>query len=328
MSVPLTPETYSKFRVSKVFESTDPEACITSLDFDDSGQFLISTLTNESINLYDAFKGTYSKPIYSKKYGCHLAKFTHQQKNCVYASTKEDNTIRYLSLNDNSYIRYFRGHKGLVTSLEVSPLQDVFCSASLDDTIKLWDTRTSSFQASIPSEKPSYVAFDPSGLVIAVASEATGKVELRDAKQFDAMPFQTCQLPKGFRFNKIEFSNDNKYFLLSSTNQKHMILDAFDLFVHTELGETEAIPPRAWPDTGSACFSPDGRFVFAGNGDGKVALWDLNVEPGQKLPPVLPPISKLIGDTKPRMCAFNPKHLELITADTQLVSTNRLFAPC
>ncbi|CAM9016956.1 unnamed protein product [Wickerhamomyces anomalus] len=205
------------------------------------------------------------------------------RKNCVYASTKEDNTIRYLSLNDNSYIRYFRGHKGLVTSLEVSPLQDVFCSASLDDTIKLWDTRTSSFQASIPSEKPSYVAFDPSGLVIAVASEATGKVELRDAKQFDAMPFQTCQLPK------------------------------------------EPIPPRAWPDTGSACFSPDGRFVFAGNGDGKVALWDLNVEPGQKLPPVLPPISKLIGDTKPRMCAFNPKHLELITADTQLVSTNKPF---
>lgn len=320
MSSPLSAETLSKFTVSKTFQSTDPDACITSLDFDDSGQFLISTLTNESINLYDASKGAFVKPIYSKKYGCHLAKFTHQQKNCVYASTKEDNTIRYLSLNDNSYIRYFKGHKGLVNSLEVSPIQDVFCSASIDDTVKLWDIRTSSFQASIPAERPSFVSFDPAGIVLAVGSETTGTVELRDIKQFAAMPFITFQLPKSFKYNKIEFSNDNKYILLSSLNNNHLILDAFEGFIVTQLGDTQPIPIRAWPDSGSACFSPDGRFVFAGNGDGRLYLYDLKTEKDKKLPPVLQPTARLVGDTKPRMCAFNPKLLELVTADSQLVS--------
>lgn len=321
MSVPLSAETYSRLAITKVYEADDRDACVTSLDFDDNGQFLISSLTNESIHLYDAHKGKYSKPVFSKKYGCHLAKFTHTSKNCVYASTKEDNTIRYLSLTDNVFIRYFKGHKGLVNSLEVSPVQDIFVSASLDDTVKLWDIRTSNAQAMIPSARPSYLAFDPAGLVVATASESTGKIELRDVKQF-AVPFETFILPKGFKFNKIEFSNDNKYILVSSTNGDHLILDAFDGKLICQLGKVTPIPPRAWPDSGAATFTPCGKFVFAGNGDGTVSLYNLKSEPGKPLPKVLHPISSLKGDTRPRMCAFNPKYLQLITADSQLVSKN------
>jgi hypothetical protein len=64
-----------------------------------------------------------------------LARFTHHKNNVIYASTKEDgnikifkhgidklthriylyiyllDTLRYLSVYDNKYIRYFRGHK-------------------------------------------------------------------------------------------------------------------------------------------------------------------------------------------------------------------------
>lgn len=320
MSLALTAETYTKLAITKVYEADDRDACVTSLDFDDNGQFLISSLTNESIHLYDASKGKYSKPVFSKKYGCHLAKFTHTSKNCVYASTKEDNTIRYLSLTDNVYIRYFKGHKGLVNSLEVSPVQDVFVSASLDDSVKLWDIRTSNAQASVPSERPNYVAFDPSGLVVAIASESKERVELRDVKQFDSKPFESFSLPKGFKFNKIEFSNDNKYILMSSTNGDHLILDAFYGHLICQLGKVIPIPPRAWPDSGAATFTPCGKFVFAGNGDGTVSLWSLKTEPGKTLPKVIYPISSLKGDTRPRMCAFNPKYLQLITADSQLVS--------
>lgn len=69
--------------------------------------------------------------LYSKKYGVTLARFTHHKNNVIYASTKEDgndrsrprffyktvkilskiDTLRYLSIHDNKYIRYFRGHK-------------------------------------------------------------------------------------------------------------------------------------------------------------------------------------------------------------------------
>ena len=39
----------------------------------------------------------------------------------VHASTKVDDTIRYLSLHDNKYIRYFPGHTKKVTTLCMSP---------------------------------------------------------------------------------------------------------------------------------------------------------------------------------------------------------------
>lgn len=48
--------------------------------------------------------------VNSKKYGVDLIHFAHASKDAVHCSTKVDNTIRYLSLHDNKYIRYFMGH--------------------------------------------------------------------------------------------------------------------------------------------------------------------------------------------------------------------------
>ena len=50
------------------------------------------------------------KTLYSKKYGVDLIRFTHAVNTVIYTSNKVDDTIRYLSLHDNKYIRYFPGH--------------------------------------------------------------------------------------------------------------------------------------------------------------------------------------------------------------------------
>ena len=107
----------------------------------------------------------------SGKYGVHLARFTHKSTAIIHASTKGEeaaSTIRYLSLHDNSYLRYFYGHKkqyvtredrewksvlkhelcNRVTSLEMSPADDTFLSAAADDTVRLWDLRTATAQVS------------------------------------------------------------------------------------------------------------------------------------------------------------------------------------
>ena len=40
--------------------------------------------------------------------------------------------MRYMSVHDNKYIRYFLGHKARVISLDVSPINDTFVTSSQD----------------------------------------------------------------------------------------------------------------------------------------------------------------------------------------------------
>jgi COMPASS component SWD2 len=75
----------------------DSDVFITSLDFDDTGEFLVAACDDETIQLYNAKEGKHSKVLYSKKYGVHLAKFTHQSHSVLYASTKVDGTALKVS---------------------------------------------------------------------------------------------------------------------------------------------------------------------------------------------------------------------------------------
>ena len=49
---------------------------------------------------------------------------------CLQVPSPTENTIRYLSMHDNKYMRYFRGHTEEVTSLDISPNSDAFLSAA------------------------------------------------------------------------------------------------------------------------------------------------------------------------------------------------------
>ncbi|KAH3678493.1 hypothetical protein WICMUC_001510 [Wickerhamomyces mucosus] len=314
-SIALTDSIYRSFQASKKFTFKDQQT-ITSLDYDDSGQFLISTSANETIELFDAMKGKPLKTIGSKKYGCHLAKFTHNSKTCIYASTKLDHTIRYLQFKDNSFLRYFKGHTAQVTSLEVSPTHDIFLTSSLDDTIRLWDVRASNQQALRPFKSPGIVSYDPSGLVVCISSLQNSKAQLYDVRSLENDPFQEFSLPVGFQWNKVEFSNDNKYILFSCTNGNHLIFDSFDCDIVAELSGMVAIPPSDFPYTGSASFTPDGKFVFSGNGNGTVSVWDLSNINGKGV--TIQPICHLSGDNRPRNLIFNPKYLQFATADEEL----------
>lgn len=41
-----------------------------------------------------------------------------------------EHALRYLSLHDNQYVRYFRGHTARVSALAMSPKTDLFMSAA------------------------------------------------------------------------------------------------------------------------------------------------------------------------------------------------------
>ena len=101
-SISLSPQILTEFAPSKIFP-VDP---ITSLDYDNSGEFLATT-SEDTIRLYSCTNGTHVKHSYSKKYGCSHIAFTHKNTCLLHASTRIDHTIRLLSTHDNKYIRCF-----------------------------------------------------------------------------------------------------------------------------------------------------------------------------------------------------------------------------
>ena len=276
----------------------------------------------------------------SQKYGAHLARFTHHASSILYASTKHDDNIRYLSTHDNSYIRYFKGHQGRVTTISLSPSDDAFLSASLDNTVKLWSVRSSSPTGTLKIHQPLLAIYDPSATVIAIASSSAQTVLLYDVRNFDKPPFSNFDLqPIDLRFQsvgghglrewtKLEFSNDGKSLLVATAGGGHYVLDAFEgTLKHfcVRRSHSGRLPPSQVPSAsqhgvsgqGDACFSPDGHYLIGGSGEEGLLVWDIRTDPAPDN--ILRPLCELPGVGKSALVGFNQRFNMMISADRDLL---------
>lgn len=302
----LTENVVRNFRVAKIFrENTDK---ITSIDFSSNGETLISSSDDDSIVIYDCQGGTPKRTLNSKKYGVDLIRYTHAVNTALHSSTKVDDTIRYLSLHDNKYIRYFPGHSKKVVCLCMSPINDTFLSGSLDKTIKLWDLRSQNCQGQMCLPGRPVATFDPEGLIFAAGINSEC-VKLYDLRSFDRGPFATFKLPqdKDCDWTGMKFSPDGKLIVVSTNGQVIRLIDAFQgTPLQTFVGHTntKGIPLEV-------SFSPDSQFVFSGSTDGRVHCW--NTESGAKV------ATMSCDHPGPVQCVgFNPKYMMLATACTNM----------
>lgn len=226
MKVKLVDQVVRSFRVAKVFrENTDK---INAIDFSPNGEHLISCSEDDQIVIYDCDKGTQTRTVNSKKYGVDLIHFTHSQNTAIHSSTKVDDTIRYLSLHDNKYLRYFPGHTKKVISLCISPVEDSFLSGSLDKTLRLWDLRSPNCQGVMHLSGRPVAAYDPEGLIFA-AGVNSESIKLYDLRSFDKGPFVTFKLnqEKECDWTGLKFSRDGKTILVSTNGSIIRLVDAF-----------------------------------------------------------------------------------------------------
>ncbi|CCE65961.1 hypothetical protein TPHA_0N01800 [Tetrapisispora phaffii CBS 4417] len=318
MPLEINKENLLKYKAVKSYRVAESEvAPVTSIDFDDHGQYLISSTANDTMHLYDAVGFRFLNSIGSKKYGCHSAKFTHVQNECIYSSTMKSFDIRHLNLETNQYLRYFTGHGALVSDIQMSPLNDTFLSSSYDESVRLWDLRASKAQAIIPSIVPSCIAYDPSGLVFAIGNPENYEIGLYDVANLTNGPFLVIKVDPNFtdKWNKLEFSNNGKYLLLASSMDRQLILDAFDGSKLFELSGNNPFPLREFMDSGSACFSPDGKISLSTQYNGKIAIWSHadSISGGSTVKPV--GYISAAPDSCPRTIKFNPKYAMFVTAD-------------
>lgn len=295
------------------------------------------------------------KTLYSKKYGVDLPRFTHKNTAIVHASTKEDDTLRYHSLHDNKYLQYFRGHKGRVVSLEVSPVDDGFMSGSMDKTVRLWDLRTPTCRGLLNLPASPIVAYDASGLVFAVAVNVYSRILLYDQANFDKAPFLVITLedptlalisfpPRAIYMTSLSFSTNGKYLLVGCSGDAHYIMDAFEghllakLEGHVGLERRKlSTPLKIEPEKGCSgeevSWTPDSKYIVSGSLDGKVIVWDVQNLPTKsgpinlkETPLRLRPLTALEGHPGPSRCVrFNPRLAMMCTAGAELVCSSTYF---
>lgn len=221
-----------------------------------------------------------------------------------------DHTIRLLSLEKKSYVRYFKGHRAPVTGIELSPTsatKDVFVSTSQDHTIRLWDFRTTPTQACIYEEE-ARVAFDPAGAILAAAT-SNGVISLYDVRALDAPPFKKWQLG-GLPVDppiwaSVSFSPNGDYLLLSTHSNSIYLISAWD---GTRIMEWRARTNDNLPITAS--FSPDGSSVITGSSDGNIYIFD--IEKGESR-------GFMAADSEPVVLSlFHPSLPLIVTAGRQL----------
>lgn len=300
------------------------------MNFSDDGEFLATASEDETVHIYNCQKGTMMLEISCKKYGADLIHFTHHNQSVLVASRNEIDrmlkntqilffvdTIRYLSLHDNRYLRYFKGHRSRVVSLDMSPHNDTFASAGLDDTVRFWDLNSNACKGLLRVKGRATVAFDPKHEHVFAVGFPFNNVKLFDDRYFDKGPFETYLIDANpFDFIDLRFSPMATQ-LLISTNKNALLLDAMKgtKVLHKLSCVVNNSQIRECFETDSsedlkACFSPDEQFLMCGTEDGKIIT--LDNQTGQK-------IFEFSGHVGP-VCtvAWNPKYAMFASACSNL----------
>lgn len=328
-----TLNTLKAIHPSKIFKNGVKDTPLTSISYDDKGRYILTSGTDETLQLYEVPKGRHVKSIFSKKYGCDLAMFAHNSHTkCIFASTKENNILRLLNLNDNSFIRYFKGHDAQVVSLINStstPRSESFYSSSLDGTVKCWDLRAKGFTASLGLHSTPLIALDPSNTVMAILEIEDSQINLVSMEKFPSGLIASKNLKNildkyQLTPTNIQFTNDNRYILVTTTELKHIVLDAYTLDLIVYLSGGMPFTERQYPDIGCLTATPNSEYALSGSGNGDILVWNLkNLQSGVSNSILVPSAiisnkSSLSNGILPRMIRYNPEYEMLAVADTEL----------
>ena len=169
-------------------------------------------------------------------------------------------------------------------------------------------------------------------------------------KNFDKEPFATFSIqdpalskisypPRHPIITSMSFSTNGKWLLVGTAGDAHYVMDAFDGrtlaklegYVGLERGKASKsvdVTPVRGISGEEVGWTQDSLFVVGGSHTGKVHFWETSQIPEADVPEgedikVLQPLVNLDGHPGPSRCVkFNPRLQMMVTASSELVSTN------
>ncbi|CEF61921.1 WD40 repeat and WD40/YVTN repeat-like-containing domain and WD40-repeat-containing domain-containing protein [Strongyloides ratti] len=304
--IPFSQCKYENFEMRKHFDIGTKR--VNSMNVSPCGNFMASSTNDDRIFLFDILLGSEINNISTQKYGCNNVVFTDNELNTLHTSTKINNDIRLLSLEEKKYIRYFNGHKKNVLSLSISPCDKTFLSSSQDGKIKLWDFRieeccnTSNYYHINPR-----VAYDPKGIIYAI-SEEKNVIKFFDSRYMNDRPFKIISLKSPtWRINNIKFSHDGRKILASADGNFFYLIDTFTGEKMSFRGIKNCRRMNFGVD-----LSPCGNYIVAGSDFGDLLYYD--AKKGNILKTF-----KSLHTNHVENVIFHKKYLMLITGANDLI---------
>ena len=103
---------HSRSPFISAYADREPVPQVTSLDFTPDGSLLLTGSDDQGLRVYDCQdQGILKKTLFARKLGVSLARFMHDPSTVICASNNAhgDHALRYWTLHDNRYLRYFKG---------------------------------------------------------------------------------------------------------------------------------------------------------------------------------------------------------------------------
>ncbi len=186
------------------------------------------------------------------------------------ASGSGDMTVKLWDTATWKERRTLRGHRQEVYCLAFAPDGQTLATGSADGTIKLWDPGTGQERATLAGTQGMIedVAFSPDGRTLA-ASGFDWTVRLWDLAAGRERAVLTMAIPDAKVaspvISAVAFSPDGKTLAASSWGREEVWL--WDLKTQKVRAIVKHNPYRL-------AFSPDGKWLATGGGDGSIKLWD------------------------------------------------------
>ena len=165
-------------------------------------------------------------------------------------------------------VHTFEGHTSGVSSIAISPDNQVLASGSYDCTIKLWSVQTKELLNTLKGhrDRVTSIAISPNAQLLA-SSSYDGTIKLWSLRTGDLLHTLTGNAG---RIHSITFSPNSRA-LMGSSGQGTQL---WDVYTGKQLRVLESQHSKA---VRIVTFSPDGRSCVVGSLDGTMELWNPNI---------------------------------------------------